>query len=406
MATRLLAIVIGFALSACNPTVATPVMPGEGAGGEGTRLRVATFNVSLYRDQEGVLIEELRGPPGDQLKAIATIIEEVDPDILVLNEFDYDAGGEALDLFADGLPIAYPHRVALASNTGEATGLDLDGDGTAEHPVGERAYGNDAFGYGAFPGQYAIALLSKHPIEEGRIRTFRKLKWQDMPANLLPADHYAQEAREILRLSSKTHAVVPVQVEDETVHMVLAHPTPPGFDGPEDRNGRRNHDEIRLLEAIIAQPDAAWLKDDQGGEGGLAEGAYFVIAGDLNADPADGDRVAGTDRSAIEALLSHPLTTDPGPRSAGGSDAAERQKGKNPSQSGDPALDTADFSDRSIGNLRVDYVIPSANMSVESSGVFWPAGDEPLHRLTGPGYPPVSSDHRLVWVDLVLPRNR
>ena len=32
----------------------------------------------------------------------------------------------------------------------------------------------------------------------------------------------------------------------ETVHFLVSHPTPPVFDGPEDRNGPRNYDEIRF----------------------------------------------------------------------------------------------------------------------------------------------------------------
>jgi len=32
----------------------------------------------------------------------------------------------------------------------------------------------------------------------------------------------------------------------QVIHILASHPTPPVFDGVEDRNGRRNHDEIRL----------------------------------------------------------------------------------------------------------------------------------------------------------------
>jgi hypothetical protein len=68
---------------------------------------------------------------------------------------------------------------------------------------------------------------------------------------------------------------------------------------------------------------------------------------------------------------------------------------------GAPQQDTADFSEPP-GNLRVDYVLPSRQIRVLWSGVFWPASDEPLSALTGT-YPFPSSDHRLVWIDAGVP---
>ena len=50
----------------------------------------------------------------------------------------------------------------------------------------------------------------------------------------------------MFRLSSKSHWDVPIRIGRETVHFLVSHPTPPVFDGPEDRNGTRNHDEIRF----------------------------------------------------------------------------------------------------------------------------------------------------------------
>ena len=322
------------------------------------------------------------------------MIRLADPDVVVLNEFDHDASGAALDAFAERL--GYPYRLALPSNTGVPSGRDLDGDGRSDHSPGSREYGADALGYGTHPGQYAIAVMSRLPLDEAGVRTWRELRWRDVPDGRLPRDHYG-DAAGVLRLSSKTHAVVPVRTGRGTLNLVLAHPTPPGFDGPEDRNGRRNHDEVRLLRDLVDPSRGGYLVDDAGRPGGLAGGASFVIAGDLNADPEDGDARAG-----IRDLLASPLVQDPAPRSAGAVEAATRQGGANANQSGDPALDTADFSDGEVGNLRVDYVLPSADLTVAGSGVFWPAEGEPGYDLVGPGYPAVSSDHRLVWVDIDL----
>ncbi|MEM7741911.1 MAG: endonuclease/exonuclease/phosphatase family protein [Pseudomonadota bacterium] len=376
---------------------ATPAKP-DGA------LRVATFNVALYNpDRAGGLIAELELDNHRRTDAIKAIIDSVNPDILVVNEIDYDPDGRALDLFADLIDGGYGYRFALPSNTGVASWVDLDGDGRNDHAPGSQEYGNDAFGFGRFPGQYAFGVVSRFPINEAAIRTFQNFLWKDLPDNLMPTDFYSEDAQEIFRLSSKTHADVPIDINGQTLHFVLAHPTPPGFDGREDRNGRRNHDEIRLLHDYITDHDATWLIDDNGMSGGLSSDAFFVIAGDLNADPVDGDRVDGVSRHAIADLIGSSRVVDPQPHSTGGSDAAYEQGDANLGHDGDHTLDTGDFSDQRVGNLRVDYVLPSSNLEVLASGTFWPAPGEPGFELVGPGYPVVSSDHRLVWVDIRLP---
>src|SRR3546814_19470743 len=87
-----------------------------------------------------------------------------------------------------------------------------------------------------------------------------------------------------------------------TVHLLASHPAPPGVDGPEDRNGARNAAEIRLWREYISPGDKPWLCDDAGRCGGLDADARFVIAGDLNNDPTDGD---GRHEAIVE-LLEHP----------------------------------------------------------------------------------------------------
>ena len=367
-------------------------------------LRVATFNVALYHsDRAGGLVSELELNNHRRTDAIKAIIQSVNPDILVVNEIDFDPEGRALDLFADLIDGGYDYRLALPSNTGVASWVDLDGDGRNDHAPGTQEYGNDAYGFGRFPGQYAFGIISRYPINEALVRTFQNFLWKDLPGNLMPTDFYSDDAQDIFRLSSKTHADVPIEIDGRTLHFILAHPTPPGFDGPEDRNGRRNHDEVKLLLDYVSSADAEWLVDDAGVAGGLAETASFVIAGDLNADPVDGDGLDGVEEHAIVQLLASERLIDPAPQSTGGDEAALDQGDANLGHDGEHTLDTGDFSDQRVGNLRVDYVLPSADLEVVASGTFWPAPDEPGFNLVGPGYPVVSSDHRLVWVDIRLP---
>ncbi|MFE0253825.1 endonuclease/exonuclease/phosphatase family protein [Streptomyces sp. NPDC059010] len=389
----------------------TAAFPAAAAERRGHRsVRFATFNASLNRAARGALITDLSTPDNAQARNAAETIQRVDPDVLLINEFDYDEQGTAVRLFLrdylsvghnGAQPVRFPYHYTGPVNTGVATGVDLDGKNGAVTTPGSDAYGQDAYGYGWFPGQYGMVVLSKFPIDTRAVRTFQRFLWKDMPGHIMPPGYYGDEAREILRLSSKSHWDVPVCIGHSTVHFLVSHPTPPTFDGTEDRNGRRNHDEIRLwADYIGGRRRSSYLYDDKGVRGGLRPGARFVIAGDNNADPYDGDSYD----HAIRQLLDHPAVHLPAtpPASAGGVEAAKLQGGANSSHTGNPAYDTSDFGDTAPGNLRVDYVLPSRGLIPGSNGVFWPTSDDPLYRLVGDGKTVPTSDHRLVWQDVRL----
>lgn len=366
-----------------------------------TPLRLATYNTSLYDEAAGGLIARLERGDADAGR-IAAVLQRVRPDIVLLNEFDFDDGQRAAELFqrrylevaqaGGGEALHYPHRYLAAVNTGVPSGLDLDGNGEVGGSGRER--GNDAWGYGLHPGQYGMLVLSKYPIDARAARSFQHLRWSAMPDARQPHDpatgapHYPPSIWSRLRLSSKSHWDVPVRLPGGTLHVLAAHPTPPVFDGPEDRNGARNADEIRLWREYIGGADAPWLCDDAGRCGGLDADARFVIVGDLNNDPSDGDG----DHTAILELLEHPrVARMPTPRSEGAVAAAARYR--HIPRHGAPAHATGDYGAR-VGTLRLDYVLPSTGMAVRDSGVYWPAPDQPGAELVG------ASDHRLVWVDV------
>lgn len=399
-------LVVGAVAATAAPATAAPPHHAH----DKSDLRFATFNASLNRGTEGALVADLSAAGNAQADAVAEIIQHSNPDVLLINEFDYDEDGEALRLFqenylsvphGDAEPVEYEYRYAAPVNTGVPSGFDLNNDGVVSG-------GDDAWGFGLFPGQYGMAVYSKYPIDDDAIRTFRNFLWADMPGALLPddpatpepADFYSPEELAQFPLSSKSHWDVPVRVsKNKTVHFLVSHPTPPTFDGEEDRNGRRNHDEIRFWADYIAGGrTGSYIVDDQRQQGGLGRGELFVIAGDQNADPNDGD---STDGAIQQLLQSSRVNTASVPTSAGAVEASDEQAGVNLEHVGDPAQDTADFSEPP-GNIRVDYVLPSRQIRIVDSGVFWPASDDPLSRLTGV-YPFPSSDHRLVWADVDVP---
>ncbi len=365
-------------------------------------IRVATFNVSLHRKALGELTKNLE--QGDkQVERLAKIIGLVQPDILLANEVDYDGGQSAKLLLekyfskSTSPDRALKYSFTSESNTGLPSGMDLDHDGKVGGP-------NDAYGFGIYPGQYGLAVFSRFPIEESSVQSFQKFLWAKMPGALRPikgdgVPYWSDEIWPKLRLSSKTHMDVPVNIDGKVLHVLASHPTPPVFDKEEDRNGCRNHDEIRLMmDYANGGAGTEYLVSDQGTKGPLDSKSTFIIMGDLNADPKDG----GGKRTAIEALLNSPRVKAicPTPRSQGAVEATAKQGKINLRQTGDSAEDTSDFNDQNSGNLRCDFVLPSNNCEVVASGVFWPTEDELKD------YDPKllsATDHRLVWIDIKLP---
>lgn len=373
-------------------------------------VRIATFNVQDVRTQD---LETADHP---RLRRVAEVIQRLRPNILLLNEIAYDLPGapgvelgEAAgrngqrfaDLYlavsqAEGLaPLKYRSFMAPV-NTGMASGFDLNNDGRAvstyspspppnadgtwPSPSSEaRAYGEDCWGFGAFPGQYGMALLVDDRLEIllDRVRTFRLFPWTYMPAALLPpgadgaGDWFSEEEKALVRLSSKSHWDVPVKLPGGAfVRLLCSHPTPPVYDGPEDRNGRRNHDEIRFwADYVENQP---YIVDDSGVAGGLDPWAAFVILGDLNADPDEGE----SRENPIRMLLSSPRV----------------RQGFVPRA--DVAVAGLDADDTASFGLRVDYVLPSVELEVRAGGVW-------RHAPTGGDSFP--SDHYPVWLDVAVP---
>lgn len=393
-----------------SASAATDGVDRSGSPKKADSLRVATYNLSLNRAVAGELEADLSTGEDVQARTVAEVIQRVNPDVVLLNEFDYVEGMRAANLFRDNYlevpqggaaPVDYPYAFVAPSNTGVPSGFDLNNDGR----VGG---GDDSFGFGVFAGQYGMVVLSKYPIVTDEVRTFQRFLWKDMPGALLPddpattapADWYTPAELGVMRLSSKSHWDVPIEVGRDTVHVLASHPTPPTFDGAEDRNGRRNHDEIRFWSDYVTPGKTArYITDDAGRVGGIRPGSSFVVLGDQNADPLDGDSVD----AAIDQLLDNKRISDPMPTSAGGPEASALQGRANLTHRGDPRYDTADFADSAPGNLRADYVLPSRDLAVRDAGVFWPIAADPLSRLTGT-FPFPSSDHRMVWVDLGVKR--
>jgi hypothetical protein len=334
------------------------------------QIRIATYHTELSRDGPGLLLRDILRGDDAQIANVVQIIVTASADVLLVQGFDHDLEQHALTAFADALSragIDYPYRVSLPPNTGVPTGLDIDGDGRLGRA-------RDAQGYGRFTGQGGMAVLSRLPI--GEVFDHSGFLWRDLP-NGRAADVLPPAAPAVQRLASVAAWDVGIVTPQGALRLLTLHATPPVFDGPEDRNGHRNEDELWFW---LNQIDG-WSPDDT-----PPLNSRFLLMGVLNADPVDGE----ARRGALAAALSHPLLQDPAPTSEGAAEAGD-------------ATDTADWSDPDPGNLRASYVLPSADLRIIGTGVFWPESNSPDWALLGGEDGNGASRHRLVWLDIAIP---
>lgn len=299
--------------------------------GQADPLRLALWSVDLTRAGPGLLLRDAaRDDP--QVVAVRDLLDRTEADILVLLGVDWDARLTALRAVNAGLARPYPHLLALRPNTGVQTGLDLDGDGCAGGP-------RDAQGYGRFAGQGGMAVLSRLPL--GAAQDFSALLWRDLPGAQLPAASDAVLA--VQRLASVGHWAVPVATPLGALHLLISHPTPPIFDGTEDRNGLRNHDETRFWSLFLDGAFGAWA------------GAPVILT-EAGLDPArDMHRPAALRTLLADSRLQDAL----------------------------PGVPTTVWN--GVGPARSSFILPAASLRVTAAGVIPADG---------------ISRHALIWVDL------
>lgn len=372
-----------------------------------------------------------------QIRNIAAIIQQNRPDVLLMNEFNNDGtatdtqvlegfqnnylsvsqslnsvdGGERLE------PIHYPFAQNYATNTGMTTTFDLDNNG-------KTGDANDAQGFGFYHGHYGFTLLSKYEIDTANTRTFQKFLRKDLPSAVNPkieicdspkhkipegmkcGDLWFEEAEwNELRLSSKNHVDAPIIIDTPegkvTVNVLLAHPTPSGFDTVTYNNRYRNSEENEFWNFYINGEQS--LYDDQGQKGGFS-GKHFVMMGDMNADNVIGSQIHAPHDGIIKFLgndLVNQSVAQVGqahtPISTG---AAES---KNPANNWNGTHPYPEIRTSVFGS-RADYAVPSASLEVIDSGVYWVAEGETGRLLFNDervgkygDSKEISSDHRFVW---------
>lgn len=303
-----------------------------------------------------MLRDILRNDP--QVIAVQQVVLATRPDVLILQNFDYDHDLRALTAFRDGLAsngLDYPYLFSAQPNSGVPSGYDLNRNGRLLDP-------QDRQGFGKFSGQGAMALLSRYPIGP-EVQDFTDMAWKDVPQTLMTPQEQADWPNQ--RLSSVAHWAVPIVLPETQISILTFHATPPVFDGPDDLNGRRNHDEIRF-----------WSHYLDGHFGPPPKNP--IIIGVANIDP-----IAGEGRkAALDALMRDPRLQYLQPQNG---------------QHNCPKHATVYWEQLADPCRHVSYILPSTDLSTQTSGVYWP---NPA--TEGGADVQAASDHRLIWVDLKL----
>ena len=362
---------------------------------EGPRVRVMTYHLGA------VGTEDVQRTDHGGLMRAAAQIQALSPDILFVSGLAYDRDGPQDGQNARRFVTNYlsrPQADTLSGRSYQTVMLPVNRAASGDagripmHTV--RAASVSVSSNAINTVRQAVPRPSTDSADEGMalfahpdltvlrdsIRTFRRFLWSQMPGAARPQDRHsgapwhADETWQTLRLSSRSHWDVPVRTAEGTVlHVLASHPAVPTRDGAAQRSDRRNHDEIRFWVDYL--DDAAYIDDDSSRGGGLDEEAAFVLVGRLNADPADDDVF----RAEVRELTSHDRIRDITPRASppGRTDGSTL-----------PPEATARWGGR------VDYVLPSRGLTVDTSGVWRPVSDTAAVPV---------SDHFPAWVDLRLP---
>ena len=211
---------------------------------------------------------------------MAEIIQRVRPDVLLINEFDFDARGTALRLFQDNY-LSVPHNGAAA----DRLPLRLTAPSNTGIPSGLRPEQQRRFTPVARLRRRRVRLrLLPRPVRHGRLLEVpdRRRRHPDVPA--LPVEGHAGRPaarrpgdpgrrRLVLPRRARRASGCRRRATGTCRSRSAARPctswsaTRPrrSSTAPEDRNGTRNFDEIRLwADYVTARRTAGYIYDDAG----------------------------------------------------------------------------------------------------------------------------------------------
>lgn len=361
--------------------------------------RIAQFNLRELSTDKIVATSH------PQVDAAAKIVARFHPDVVCLNEMQFDIA----NVPTSGMPGAKSAKPGTFS-TAESNATRIAARIAAENPEAIYPYalitvGNSGFawsgprpstepgsdwyslrGWGEYRGRFNTIVLSKFPIVTDQVRIITDVAWDAIPKNSI-AQMKTDTGLDVpagYPVFEKSLNVIPLDIHGKTTYLVMSHPTAPAF---WSINPYRHEDELRAL--------ALFLDGQLPGVESVPQGSPFVLIGDLNADPEEGDSRPG----AIARVLAHDRLEPWFPEGAG-------TMGKNPTfntyVSGCGKGDGSSVGDPSSRfQMQIDYILPSKEIGRAQGGaVFFPNRAESQEDFD---LACRASDHMFLYVDLPNP---
>jgi len=229
-----------------------------------------------------------------QLKKVKEIVSLYEPELLFINEIQYDIDGAPNDNFKTNgenlnklnsiLGTQLKYISFYPANTGKNAKRNSQGEYYSDpNSPGARDFA-DQVNFGTIPHQYSSGLLSKYPIVEEKVIT--DIEWKAFNPQIDLTKFTTGDGKALpsdMELFDKNFLDVTLDVKGKMIHVIVLHTVPAyHFGNKKSPNYLRNRDQLRFLEWYLSGKtdiDVTLL--------GIKpiKGESFIAAGDWNVDP-------------------------------------------------------------------------------------------------------------------------
>lgn len=235
-----------------------------------------------------------------QLNAVKKILKNYHPDILSINEMQYDlpgiphgefkSEGQNLKKLAKKIQLDFAYNVFDQANTGNDAIPYKSGEYPLDFSDTRMRKKADQNNFGIFPGQYSTGALSNLKIIE--VKVYKKIIWKDFNPKV-NLDKFAKANGKPLNpkieLFDKSFIHAVLETKDlKRLNLILLHTVPAyHFGNKRSPNYERNRDQLRFLEWYLSGDtdiQIANIKENGKEIIPLKKGARFVAVGDWNTD--------------------------------------------------------------------------------------------------------------------------
>lgn len=226
-----------------------------------------------------------------QLIAAKSILKKLTPDILSLNEIQFDmpavpnqqyqSRGQNLHFLNSFFETNMNHYSFFPANTGMNSRPNSQGEYILRPTQEERELYADKVNFGMFPAQYSMGGLFQYQVV--RETNISNLKWKDFNPNINLSKFTQSNGAplpEDMSLFDKNFVDTVININGKEVHIILLHTVPSfHFGNMKSPNYERNRDQLKFLQ---------WYLKGSGEIGNirpLPRNATFIAMGDWNVDP-------------------------------------------------------------------------------------------------------------------------